>query len=146
MNSRVLVSAFGRFLSRVAAVAGIGSASTGSVAAQTPPSQTPVAGPVEWVRYAEGATVTIRSWLEGEDERAARLRAYLDATRASPTARTAPLVLKLGIAGDGTVSRIDFTPFAHEEPNADLRALIVGRRRRGAAQGHAAAGSDRNPA
>ena len=91
-------------------------------------SVAPSAAPIKWVRYAETVTVTITGWLQADNETAARLRAYLDATRPAPDRPTAALVLRVWIDGDGTVSRIDFPLFAHPEPNADLRALLVGQR------------------
>ncbi|MBN9505336.1 MAG: hypothetical protein J0I69_04850 [Altererythrobacter sp.] len=119
---RPLLSRLGRSL---ATLAGITLASAAPAAAQT---IAPSAAPVEWVRYAETATAAITQWLEAEDETAVRLRAYLDRTRPAEDRATPALQLKIWIAADGLVSRIDFPPFAHEEPNADLRALIVGRR------------------
>ena len=109
----------------LAALIGASAVATSPVAAQ---SVSPSAAPAAWVRYAEETTRTITDWLEADSETAARLRTYLDATRPAPDQPTAPLVLKLWIGRDGTVSRIDFPPFAHPEPNADLRALIEGGR------------------
>lgn len=88
----------------------------------------PAQAPVEWVHYAEQATATITQWLRAESKIADRLRAYIDATRPSPDQPTAPITLKVWIDGEGAVSRIDFPPFAHIEPNADLRGLLVGQR------------------
>jgi len=113
----------------VAALAGVVVAATTPVAAQ---SVTPSAAPAEWVRYAETVTSAVNAWLQAEDEAAGRLRAYLDATRPAPHQPTAPIVVKLWIDGDGTVSRVDFPPFAHAETNADLRGLVVGRQLPGA--------------
>lgn len=109
----------------VGALAGFGLVVAGSPAAAQSTTASP---PAEWVAYAERATSTIGSWLQGEDETAQRLRAYLEQTRPAPDQSSPPLVLKVWVDPIGTVSRIDFTPFAHPEPNADLRALIVGRR------------------
>lgn len=114
-----------RLYAWLATLAGIMLASATPVAAQ---SVVPSAAPAEWVRYAEAATASITGWLQGDDEPAVRVRAYLDRTRPSPDQATAPLRIKIWVAADGTVSRIDFPPFAHAEPNADLRGLIVGRR------------------
>lgn len=111
-------------LSRWAAVlAGAGLTSTAPAAAQ---SVSPAQAPAAWVAYAQSATTTITGWLQADTEAATRLRTYLDATRTAPDQPTAQLVLKVWIDGKGVVSRIDFPPFAHPEPNADLRALIVG--------------------
>jgi len=109
----------------LAALPGAGLVAAGPLAAQ---SISPSAAPAEWVAYAERATTRINGWLQAEDEPAQRLRAYLDQLRPAPDQPGAPLDLKVWVDPDGTVSRVDFAPFAHPEPNADLRALVVGRR------------------
>jgi hypothetical protein len=98
--------------------------------ASVAPAQTmsPSAAPVEWLRYAQSATAAVTGWLEADEEAAARLRAYLHQTRLAPDEPKPPLELKLWIAPDGLVSRVDFTPFIHEAANVDLRAVIAGRR------------------
>ena len=95
------------------------------VAAQT---MAPEQAPVEWLHYAEGATQAVTGWLRADSDTGKRLRADLDAARPTPDQPTAPLVIKLWIDGEGSVSRIDFPPFAQTQANADLRALIVGQR------------------
>ncbi len=124
-NMKGRPSAIARAIRWLATLAGAGLASAAPVSAQT---VTPSAAPAEWVRYAEGATATITEWLQAEDETATRLRGYLDRTRPSADQATAPLQIKIWVDAEGAVSRIDFPPFAHEEANADLRAVIVGRR------------------
>lgn len=124
MTNRKLSFA-GRISRWAAAFIGMGLASTAPAAAQ---SVSPSAAPAEWVAYAQSATETVTAWLQADGEIAKRLRAYFDATRPAPNRATAPLVLKIWIDGDGAVSRIDFPPFAHPEPNDDLRSLVVGQR------------------
>lgn len=118
-------SLFARPLRWLAAVVGAGLASTSPVAAQT---VSPSAAPAEWVRYAEGATETISAWLGDDSEAATQFRTYFNRTRPTETEPTAPLELRVWIEPDGAVSRIGFTPFAHEDANASLRAAVVGRR------------------
>lgn len=117
-------SLLGRFARWVVALAGARLASSAPVSAQTMP---PSAAPAEWVRYAEAATATVTEWLQADDETAVRFRAYLDGTRPTPGQATPPLLLKIWIAHDGTISRVEFPPFAHAQANADLRGLIVAR-------------------
>ncbi|MDF0543762.1 hypothetical protein PX699_15530 [Sphingobium sp. H39-3-25] len=125
MNSKVpRATRFGRLAWRLASALGVGTALAASPAAAQ--SVSPEQAPAEWVRYADYATKTITTWLEAQSEAAIRLRTYLDATRAAPDQPTAPLMLKIWIGKDGKVARIEHTPFAHAEANADLRALIVG--------------------
>ena len=113
------------FGSRLAAALGLCLAMSSVANAQTiPPSQ----APAEWVRYAESATRTVTGWLREESETGVRLRTYLEGTREAEDRATPPLMLRLWIGADGAVTRIDFTPFAHDQANADVRSLIVGRK------------------
>lgn len=64
--------------------------------------------------------------LQAETEPAIRLRAYLEQTRSAPDQKSPPLMLKLWIDSEGRVAKVDFAPFAHPEPNHDLRSLITG--------------------
>lgn len=122
-NSPPRRSRFARLAWKLASALGIGAAAV-SVPASAQ-SISPQEAPAEWVAYASYATTTITKWLEAESDTATRLRTYLDATRPSPDQPTAPLLIKVWIDTDGTVSRIDHAPFAHQQANADLKALIV---------------------
>lgn len=108
----------------LAAFVGLGLASGMPAAAQTVPAE---AAPANWVRYAAGATAAISQWLQADDEAALRLRAYLDAARTAPDQPGAPLLLKVWVDPDSRVTRLEFAPFEHPEPGADLRSLILGR-------------------
>ena len=108
----------------IAALAGLGSAP--SIAAAQGVAATEA--PAEWVAYAQEVTVAITDWLQADSDAARRFRAYVAGTRNAQSEQSSSLMLKVWVADDGTVSRIDFTPFAHAEANADLRRLIEGRR------------------
>lgn len=113
------------FARRLAATLGLGLSLGGVASAQTiPPSK----APVEWVRYAESATRTVTGWLREESETGVRLRTHLESTREAKGQPTKPLMLRLWIGADGAVTRVEFTPFAHDQANADVRSLIVGRK------------------
>ncbi|WP_333837452.1 hypothetical protein [Novosphingobium sp.] len=118
----------GRLFRWACALVGAGLASAAPVQAQNPSSASvdPSSAPVEWVRYAQGATASVTKLLEGPADAAVRLRAWLDQARPAPDQPTAPLILKLWVAKDGIVSRVEFTPFALAEANADLKGLLVG--------------------
>lgn len=120
MNRASLAS---RLIGTLAALAGLGTAST-APAQSVSASEAPAA----WIAYAETAAATLSAWLEEEGEAPNRLRAYLHQTRPAEDQPTPPLMLKVWIDRDGVVDRLDFTPFAHEAANADLRASVVGRR------------------
>jgi len=98
------------------------------VAREAPQSVTASQAPVGWVRYAEGVTTELSAWLEEESEAATRVRAYLHAAGPVDGQPTPPLLLKVWIDHEGLVDRLEFTPFADEEVNADLRAAVIGRR------------------
>ncbi len=117
-------SRLARIAWKLASAMGLGAAAVASPASAQ--SVSPQEAPAEWLAYADYATTTITKWLEATSDPATRLRAYLDGTRTAPDQPTAPLRLKVWIGADGTVSRIEHTPFAHAEANADLKALIVG--------------------
>ena len=119
-------SRFRRLAGAFAGFAG-GLVGLGGAAAAQPQSVTPSEAPVAWVRYAESVTQSITIWLEEDSQPATAFRAYLHQTRPAEDQPTPPLVLKVWINPDGRVDRIDFTPFADEPANADLRAAIVGR-------------------
>lgn len=128
MTRKPSLSFFGRIARWTATLAGAGLAAAAPAQAEKPSATSvdPAAAPAEWVRYAEIVTAAVTRQLEAGTETAARLRASLDATRPAPDQPTKPFVLKIWIDADGTVSRIDHAPFAQQEANADLNALLVG--------------------
>lgn len=107
----------------VALIPGVGAAGEAA-----PQSMATSEAPAAWVAYAEAVTTTLSDWLEEDAEAATRLRAYLQATRPAEDQLTPPLLLRLWIDRQGVVERLEFTPFAHEEANADLRTAVLGRR------------------
>lgn len=86
----------------------------------------PADAPSSWIAYAGVTTRAVTARLQGQDEAAVRLRAYLDATRPTPDAATPPILLKLWIDPAGVVTRIEVPPFAHAQPGEDMRTLILG--------------------
>lgn len=114
-----------RMVRGVAAVLGF-SLATAAAAASGPIS--PSAAPAEWVRYAEGAGEQVKAALDGGDEAALRLRAYLQASAGGSAQGTRTLPLKIWVSPDGAISRVEFPPFLHDQANADLRQLLVGRK------------------
>ena len=112
-----------RLLASLAAVIGL-SPATPSLAGPVSPQ----AAPAAWVAYAGLVNQAITDQLGGSDPAAVRLRDYL-AQIPGPTADSGvQLPVKVWIDGQGVITRIDFAPFAHPEPNADLQALLVGHR------------------
>jgi hypothetical protein len=87
----------------------------------------PEAAPAEWIAYAGRVNAQVQAWLSGDDETALRLRAYVDQTRPAADQPSPPLRLQLWIDAAGRIERLDFTPFADETANTDLRSLVAGR-------------------
>lgn len=123
MTKRYAPAIPSRIVRWAAALLGAGLAAAPAAQAQ---AVDPAAAPAEWVRYAETATAAVTQLLQAESEPATRLRAYLEQTRPAPDQKTPPLILKLWVDGAGRVSKVDFAPFVHPEPNQDLRSLIEG--------------------
>ncbi|MEG3089658.1 hypothetical protein [Sphingomonas sp. PB4P5] len=88
----------------------------------------PANAPAAWLRYAEAATQEISVRLQAESDAAVRLRRYLDGTRPAPDQPATPLLLKIWVNRQSVVTRIEAPSFAQDEPNADLRSLILGQR------------------
>ena len=107
----------------IAVLTGLGTAPSPAAAQGVAPAE----APAEWVAYAQEVTAAITDWLEADSETALRFRAYVDSSRNAQSEQPSSLMLKVWVAEDGTVSKVDFTPFAHAEANADLRSLIEGR-------------------
>lgn len=94
----------------------------------SPAAPSPAQPPAAWVRYAELAGRTFPAWLDEPTPAAARLRDYLDGLRADGRGQDVVLPLSVWVAPDGAVSRVVFPVFAQPEPNADLQAVLVGRK------------------
>jgi hypothetical protein len=113
-------------LSGLVTLIGCGQAGAGEAA--TAQRTAPSVAPASWMRYAELLNASVATWLGEDSATALRLRAYLHANRPDHDRPTAPLSLKLWVDPDGVVTRADFPAFAHQEPNDDLRAILVGRK------------------
>jgi hypothetical protein len=112
-----------KFLATLAAAVGLAPAALG---AATPQSVSPQAAPSAWVAYAEIVNQAITAQLSGSDPAAVRLHAYLDQTSGPTENAGVRLPIQVWINGNGLITKIDFTPFAQQQPNTDLRALLTG--------------------
>lgn len=84
--------------------------------------------PAVWVAYAQQTTQTVTGWLNAADPPAPRVRSFLlAATHPDPGKPALPVVLKLWIAADGSITRMDFPVLTDDEVNRDLQDLVVGR-------------------
>lgn len=109
----------GRLVSALTLALGL----TSAEAVARPQQVAPEAAPAAWTTYAETAMAILSNWMSSEDEAVTRVRSHLDAA-----ALDSPLVVKLWIAPDGTLSRIDFPSLPDPAVDAELRALLTARR------------------
>ncbi|WP_165187850.1 hypothetical protein [Caulobacter soli] len=112
-----------RLLASLAAVIGL-SPATPSLAGPVSPQ----AAPAAWVAYAGLVNQAIAGQLGGTDPAAVRLHDYLDQIPGASPDSGFRLPIQVWVDAKGVITRIDFTPFAHPEPDADLWALLVGHR------------------
>lgn len=112
-----------RLLTTLAAIVGVLPSAPNAATALSPR-----AAPAAWVAYAGLVNQTIIDQLGGSDPAAVRLRDYLDQLPDPTIDSRAQLPIRIWIDGRGVISKVDFAPFAHPEPTADLRALLLGQR------------------
>jgi hypothetical protein len=113
-----------RLVSTLAVVLGF-SPAIGAVAG-TPRSVAPEAAPAAWVAYAGLVSQTVNAKLSGQDPVALRLRDYMRQIPGDDDKSSAPLSLRVWLNGEGSITRVEFPAFAHQEPNDDLHGLLVG--------------------
>jgi hypothetical protein len=114
-----------RLLASFAAIVGLSPAAS---SAAPPASVSPQAAPAAWVAYAGLVNQAITGQLGGADPAAVRLRDYLNQIPGANPDGGFRLPIQVWIDAKGVITKIDFTPFAHPEPDTDLRALLVGHR------------------
>lgn len=112
-----------RLLAALAAIVGVLPSAPHAATALSPQ-----AAPAAWVAYAGLVNHTIIDRLGASDPTAVRLRDYLDQLPDPTVDSRAELPIRVWVDSEGVISKVDFTPFAHPEPNADLRALVLGQR------------------
>jgi hypothetical protein len=111
-----------RLVSALAAVLGLGftPAAAGEISADQ--------APADWVAYAEGATQAITGWLNDPAPPAPRVRARLQVAQPDPDQPVPPLVVKVWTGHDGAITHVEFASLGDVQADADLRALLIGRR------------------
>jgi hypothetical protein len=108
---------------------GVGGAAMAVAASAQPAPHIPAASaPAAWIAYAGQVNDQLQVWLADGSQPAKRLGAYLAGLTPSGSDQVATIPVKVWIDADGTVSKVDFPPFADVQANADLTALIQGRR------------------
>jgi hypothetical protein len=113
-----------RLVSTLAVVLGF-SPAVGAVA-ETPRSVAPEAAPAAWVAYAGLVSQTVNARLGGQDPVAIRLRDYMRQMPGADEQSSPPLNLRIWVDGEGSITRIEFPAFVDQQPNDDLRGLLVG--------------------
>jgi hypothetical protein len=127
MNQRIPISTrrsqLGRAVATMFAVMGLALPTSTALAQKVSPE----AAPRAWVAYAENVNGKVIEWLRADDEAAVRLRTYVDGLRPAADQSSPPITLRVWIDAKGVITRVEFTPFAHETANQDLRGLLVAR-------------------
>jgi hypothetical protein len=111
-----------RFLATLAASVGLGS----TLGAAAPRSVSPEAAPPAWIAYAGIVNQAITAQLGGDDPVAVRLHAYLDQIPGASAHAGVRLPIRVWVDAMGVITKVDFTPFAQQQPNVDLHALLTG--------------------
>lgn len=80
--------------------------------------------PVEWQQFAQRTQQRIGEWLQSEDEDVRRFHAYLHDRADGEAGAPEALVVKIWIAADGKIDRVDFPPLPDARANTDLRTIL----------------------
>jgi hypothetical protein len=108
----------------LACMAGLGLSAPAAASPARGESASPT--PAEWVRYAGLLGEALRTWLASETPEAGRLRARLEGEPPPTAPRSVPV--KVWVGADGVVTRAETQTVGGAAANADLSAVVVGRR------------------
>lgn len=95
--------------------------------APTPQAAAQAAVPQHWISYAQLASNQFQSWLaDGSNEAVVRLHNHMQA-RVLGEAGTmpAPVIVRVWVAADGQISRLDFDSLGQASADADLRSVLT---------------------
>jgi hypothetical protein len=127
---RVVAQPLKRILWMAAGWAGMvrlfgGAAAIPVAAAKTDPYRPPDAVPASWVRYAQLVQGRLQQWLAADDAVAYRFHLFLQGRDAAANTPPAALIVKVWIARDGKVQRVEFAPLRDQQATDDLRAILT---------------------
>jgi O-acetylhomoserine/O-acetylserine sulfhydrylase-like pyridoxal-dependent enzyme len=120
--TRLLQSVLG-----VGAALGAGAlATSGQAATQGQTYREPNAAPFAWQQFAQRVQDRFGEWLAAENDAAYRLHVFLEDRAARNPASAQTLVVKVWVAPDGKVERVDFPSLADAQANEDLQTVLTG--------------------
>lgn len=100
------------------------SAATPSASAQSLDYRAPNAVPVAWTRYAQLVQYRFKEWLSADNPVAYRFHLFLENRVVNEDAPPDALIVKIWIAGDGKVQRLEFSPLKDKQANDDLHTIL----------------------
>jgi hypothetical protein len=80
--------------------------------------------PVAWVRYAELVQYRLTEWLAADNETVARFHLFLQEKSAAADGPPENLLVKVWVAPDGKIDRIEAPSLNNQQTDADLRAIL----------------------
>lgn len=125
-----MIGRLGRILWTAAGFVGVLSllgwpGTTPSANAQNLDYRSPNAVPAAWTRYAQLVQYRFKEWLAADDEVAYRFHLFLENRAVGEDTPPAALVVKVWIAKDGAVQRVEFPSLQNQQADADLRAILT---------------------
>ena len=101
------------------------SAGAPAASAQSLDYRAPNAVPASWTQYAQLIQYKFRQWLSADDEVAYRFHLFLENRVLNEAAPPDALVVKVWIAANGKVQRVDFPPLQDKQANQDLQTILT---------------------
>lgn len=120
-----LSASIGKHLLALTAALGSVFAMDAASAQTASPDMSSMTPPAEWLAYAETATTALTAWLEADTEAASRMRLRLGAGRPSQDAATHLMEVRIWIAPDGRVSRIEGPLHEDAQAEADMAKIAA---------------------
>lgn len=123
MRSRV--QRMGERLLRLLGLIGLGLA-TAAMAAPSSAQSMPQSVPQHWVSYAQLTAHHFQLWLSDPNASSVqRLHAWMKARPLKEGQPVPPLVVRVWVARNGQVERVEFGSLGQEQVDADLRSLLT---------------------
>jgi hypothetical protein len=103
----------------------LGWSTTPSASAQSLNYRSSNAVPAAWMRYAQLVQYRFKEWLSADDDVAYRFHLFLENRAVAGDTPPESLVVKVWIAKDGGVQRVEFPSLQDAQADADLRAILT---------------------
>jgi hypothetical protein len=106
--------------------------------AQTLNYRSPDSVPPSWTQFSKLVKYRFEEWISADDAVATRLRGWLNENAGKVDGPPATLVVRAWLNPDGSVERVSFPVLSDSRATDDLRLVLTGQCRGGAAPGDAA--------